>query len=164
MTEILTIDQVLALEPPRRFVATEELSSMELAELLSKAVKATRKLSLNAMELGIPFQVMVLNGDPLCHVLFNPKIVAYLGEEKLFAESCASWPAAVLKIKRNDIISVRFTTPDGHSLTQNFTGLTAARIQHEMDHFNKVDFRRKASLYEREKAANKAKKWNRLNG
>lgn len=70
-------------------------------------------------------------GDFAC---FNPKIVWKSDEIIRLDESCLSFPGVVLPIKRPRHIRLRFQVPDGHTVTEKFTGMTARIVQHEMDH------------------------------
>lgn len=72
-------------------------------------------------------------------------------------ESCLSFPRLIVKIKRPRHVRVRFQSPTGETVTQQFTGMTARVFQHELDHLNGVLFYTRANRFHREKAFKKVK-------
>lgn len=65
----------------------------------------------------------------------NGKIVGYRGESS-FSEGCLSIPGVEFDIKRPEFITLKFQKLDGSIHKQEFGGLYARAIQHEMDHLN----------------------------
>ena len=73
-------------------------------------------------------------------------------------EGCLTYPGLYVKIKRPQHVRVRFQTPNGETLTKQFTGMTARIFQHELDHLDGIVFYNKANRYHREQAMRKWKK------
>jgi peptide deformylase len=55
-----------------------------------------------------------------------------------FKEGCLSFPGLYLKIRRSSKIRVKFNAIGGEEIEQEFDGLTATVIQHEVDHLNGI--------------------------
>ena len=136
------------------------MNMMEFAEKISTELKKSGALSISATEIGYPSKVFALDTG-IVSVFFNPKIITHTVEETLVAEPCVSIPYHVLKIKRYNTIEIRATTAEGKIANQKYTGLTAARIQHEIDHLNDFDFTKRAGAFEKSKFSSKKKKFER---
>ena len=65
----------------------------------------------------------------------NGKIVDSRGES-VFSEGCLSVPGVEFEIKRPEYITLEYQKIDGSKHKQEFGGLFARAIQHEMDHLN----------------------------
>ena len=112
-------------------------------------------LGLSANQVGIPYRVFAMRGHPQNFVCFNPRIVYYSDKTKIMEESCLSFPGLAIKIKRPRHVRVRFQSPTGETVTQQFIGMTARVFQHELDHLNGVLFYSRANRYHREQAFKK---------
>jgi peptide deformylase len=69
-----------------------------------------------------------------------------------------TFPGLTVKIKRPQHIRVRFQTPNGDTLTKQFTGMTARIFQHEIDHLDGIVFYNRANRVHRDTAL---EKWRR---
>ena len=96
-------------------------------------------IGLSANQLGLPYRVFVMEGDP-GFVCFNPRITAYAGEEVQMDEGCLSYPGLYVKKKRPQMIRVRFTDPLGNVCTKKFTGMSSRIFQHEYEHMEGDNF------------------------
>ena len=96
-------------------------------------------IGLSANQLGLPYRVFVMEGDP-GFVCFNPRITAYAGEEIQMEEGCLSYPGLYLKKKRPQMIRVRFTDPFGNVCTKKFAGMSSRIFQHEFEHMEGDNF------------------------
>lgn len=67
----------------------------------------------------------------------NGKIVDSRGESS-FSEGCLSVPGVEFEIKRPEFVTLEYQKIDGSKQKQEFGGLYARAIQHEMDHLNGV--------------------------
>ena len=65
----------------------------------------------------------------------NGKIFSSYGELS-FSEGCLSIPGVEFEIKRPEFITLQYQRLDGSKHEQEFGGLYARAIQHEMDHLN----------------------------
>ena len=116
--------------------------------------------SLSAPELGLPYRVFVMAGQPPVGC-FNPRIVDETTEEIVLEESCYSNPNLFVKIKRPKIIKVRYNDMDGNLHNEKFIGMTARAFQHELDHLNGFNYTRRANQIHLQRALNKKKQIDR---
>lgn len=77
------------------------------------------------------------NGQPTAYI--NPQIQSAEGES-LLEEGCLSIPDIRAEVKRPEKITLSYQTIDGASHEQQFDGLLARVLQHEIDHLNGVLF------------------------
>jgi peptide deformylase len=115
-------------------------------------------LGLAANQVGVPYSVFAMRGQPQNYVCFNPRIVQPSAEEIILEEGCLSFPGLVVKVKRPRHIRVRFQLPNGETVTETFIGMTARVFQHEMDHLQGKLYFNRANRYHKEVAM---KKWKR---
>lgn len=116
--------------------------------------------SLSAPELGLPYRVFVMAGQPPV-VCFNPRLVDETSEEIVLEESCFSNPNLFVKIKRPKIIKVRYNDMDGNLHNEKFIGMTARAFQHELDHLDGFSYTRRANPIHLQRALNKKKQIDR---
>lgn len=133
------------------------IDPVKLAFTLADTMIKNNGIGLAANQIGLPYRVFAMKTNPVI-VAFNPRIVDKGSQETLLEEGCLTFPGLLVKVKRSDIIKVRYAEPNGQIKTTKFTGLTAHIFQHELDHLNGIimtDYVNRASL---EAAIKKAKK------
>lgn len=130
---------------------------VNFAKDLVKHMYEWNGLGLAANQVGVPYRIFAMRGQPENFVLINPRIVDVSTETVLLEEGCLTYIGLIVKIKRARHIKIRFQTPNGDTLTKQFTGMTARVAQHELDHLDGIVFYDKANRYHRDKAF---KKWN----
>lgn len=135
--------------------SSPSIDPVQLAKDLAETLIQHQGLGLAAPQIGVPYRVFAINGTPI-HVCYNPKLIDVSSEEIYLEEGCLSFPGLVMKVKRPRHIKLRYTMPNGETVTEKYTGMTARCILHEMDHLDGVLFQTRATLYHREKAM---KKW-----
>jgi len=94
-----------------------------------------------AIQIGVPLQMFCLdtawnhetgeNQNP--KIFMNPKILAQ-AEPTSFEEGCLSLPGGVVNTQRNTRLLLEYMNMDGQVVTEEFTGITAIAIQHEVEH------------------------------
>ena len=131
---------------------------VELSQALVKFLYENNSLGLSANQVGLPYRVFAMRSAPENFVCFNPKVVMPSEAEVLLEENCLSYKGLTVKIKRPQHVKVRFTLPNGDTLTKQFTGMTARVFQHEMEHMDGNIFYHRANLVHREMALRKWKK------
>jgi peptide deformylase len=114
-------------------------------------------LGLAANQVGTPYRIFAMRGSPENFVCYNPRIVEKSQKEIVLEEGCLSYPNLIIKIKRPESIRVRFSTPNGDTITKQFTGMTARVFQHEYDHLEGIRFYDKANRFHRDQAMRKWK-------
>tara|TARA_R110000868_G_scaffold9000_10_gene45649 strand:+ start:7587 stop:8219 length:633 start_codon:yes stop_codon:yes gene_type:complete len=110
---------------------------MALALDLLGHLRHYKGLGLSANQLGLPYRVFAMEGDP-AFVCFNPVITATGDNVELMDEGCLTYPALFMKVKRPAAIRVRFQDPNGDFVTKKFSGMTARIFQHEYDHMEGI--------------------------
>lgn len=129
---------------------------IQLAKDLTETMLHHNGIGLAANQVGLPYRVFVIKSNPVL-ACFNPKIVSQSGEEIELEEGCLTFPNYYVKIRRPKQIRVRYTYPNGETVTQIYDGMTARIFQHELDHLNGVLFMSHATLYRRQQAEKNAK-------
>ena len=97
-------------------------------------------IGLAANQIGIDLNLFIIDITHLEEVnetaeFINGKIVDSR-EETTFSEGCLSVPGVEFEIKRPEFITLQYQKLDGSKHEQEFNGLYARAIQHEMDHLN----------------------------
>jgi peptide deformylase len=131
---------------------------IQFAKDLVKFMYDNNGIGLAANQVGVPYRVFSMRGEPENFVCFNPKIVQPSEMIVELEEGCLTYPGLIVKITRPQHVRVRFTVPNGETMTKTFTGMTARTFQHEIDHLNGEIFYNKANRYHRDQAL---KKWKR---
>jgi peptide deformylase len=131
---------------------------IEFSKEFIKFMYESNGIGLAANQIGIPYRIFAMRGMPENFVCFNPKIVQRSEQEVVLEESCLTYPGLIVKIKRPQHIRVRFTTPNGDTRTEQFTGISARIFQHEMMHIEGKTFKDYMSKLSLEIAIRKAKK------
>ena len=134
-----------------------QIDPVDLSQSLVKLMRKEMGYGLAANQVGLPLQMIVLEGEP-AYAVFNPRITYYGEEEILLEEGCLSYPGLSLKIKRPRFMRARFQDPYGDFVTKQFDGITSRVFQHEYDHINGVDFTQKVSKLKKNMAMKKWKK------
>ena len=111
----------------------------ELGVDLLKHMRYFGGIGLSANQLGLPYRVFVMEGDP-GFVCFNPRITAFAGEDVMLDEGCLSYPDLFLKVKRPDRIVVKYEDVDKKTHKVKLSGLASRVFQHEYDHMEGIDF------------------------
>jgi len=123
----------------------------ELARNLTETMLHYNGVGLAANQCGLPYRIFVIKSNPVI-ACFNPIIVATGDKQVLLEEGCLSYPGFYIKIKRPQAIKIRFTMPNGETVTNVYSGLTARCIMHEYDHLEGLSFKARATQYHRDKA------------
>ena len=140
------------------FDFASDVDPIELAANLGDTMLAHNGLGLAANQVGLYHRVFVMRTADLPIVCFNPKIVDFSSDTVLLEEGCLSHPNLFVKIKRPKKIKVRFTEPDGITVTRVYDGMTARVFQHELDHLDGICHLQRANKYHLEQARKNAKK------
>ena len=74
------------------------------------------------------------------YVLINPELLEGSAEQNVHKEGCLSFPDQFADVTRPAGIRVRYQDLDGNTREENFDGLLATCIQHEIDHLNGITF------------------------
>lgn len=169
-----TIDRdvslVCDLVPPNSPILKQELEPFDfknpplhpttITQHLAETLLAHDALGLSCNQIGMPYRACIIKTDPfIC--MFNPRIVSHSVETNMQDEGCLSFPNLIIRIKRANVIRVRYAEPNGNVVTQRYEGMTARIIQHEVDHLNGITFQQRANKIHLEQARNRKKRWER---
>lgn len=162
MPLVASNDPVLREELPSYDFSNPSMHPAKLAHTLAQNCIHYRGLGLSANQLGLRERACIINADPMI-CMINPQIVnasdqMSYGEKP---EGCLSFPNLFMKIKRPEVIRVRYTLPNGETKTQQFAGMTSRIVQHEIDHLDGILFMDRATSFHYEQARNKKKKLDR---
>jgi peptide deformylase len=122
---------------------------------------ASNGIGLSANQCGLPYRVFVMLGTEIIPC-FNPRIVDASSETVVMEEGCLSYPGMFVKVKRPLRIKVRYTEPNGETVTRVFEGMTARIFQHELDHLDGVNYQQRANKIHLEQARKKKNKLKKL--
>ena len=100
-------------------------------------------IGLAANQVGIDLNLFIIDithteESESTHTFVNSSIIDTGGDEELFQEGCLSLPGIALDILRPEKVKLRYQTLDEQWHEDEFEGLLARAIQHEMDHLNGV--------------------------
>lgn len=130
---------------------------LELACNLAETMLEEGGIGIAANQCGLPYRVFVLQAEELIPC-FNPRVVDVSEEQIYLEEGCLSFPGLTVKIKRPRRIKIRYTEPDGNTITKVFDGITARCVLHEMDHLDGIVHTQRANRVHLEQAKAKQKK------
>lgn len=130
-----------------------EYISYSLSETMSKL----GGLGLSANQCGINKRVCVVNMGKESWVMFNPQIIEKSENTSEFSEGCLSYPGLYIKVNRPAHIKVKFQAMGGQFVEQEFDGLTAVCVQHEIDHLDGIVYTERVSPILLERAKRKVK-------
>ena len=103
-------------------------------------------IGLAAPQVGVLSRLIVLDcvkkeGEaPRPIVMFNPEVVARSDEKNVYEEGCLSIPEQYAEVTRPAEVTVRWIDRDGREQSEDFGGLWATCVQHEIDHLNGLLF------------------------
>lgn len=114
-------------------------------------------IGMAAVQIGRPVNVIVLHLEqPI--IMVNPIIVAEEGTQQV-EEGCLSVPGYFATVDRAEIIRVVYRDEEGTPKDLRASGISAACIQHEIDHLNGVLFVEYLSPFKQSRAKRKVEKF-----
>jgi peptide deformylase len=141
---------IITAPDPRLKVISEPVASVtpELRRLMDDMLETMYDapgIGLAAVQVGVPKRIIVIDlakegapRDPRYFV--NPEIVEASKELSTFEEGCLSVPDLYEDVERPARIRAKFLDYDGRVQEQDFEGMMAVCLQHEMDHLEGVLF------------------------
>ncbi len=99
-------------------------------------------IGLAAPQIGVSRRVLVMDcardedEDPKLRRIANPIVVRSSEETAAKEEGCLSLPEVIEEITRPTSVTVRYLDEEGHEVEEDFTGLEAVCVQHEVDHLD----------------------------
>jgi peptide deformylase len=99
-------------------------------------------IGLAAPQVGVLDRLIVLDcvkdeGEaPRPLAMFNPEVIAASDDTNVYEEGCLSIPDQYAEVTRPAEVTVRWIDRDGNEQQEDFGGLWATCVQHEIDHLN----------------------------
>lgn len=134
-------------------ISSDKIQSL-IADMRHTLLEKKLGVAMAAPQVDESLALVVIAVRPLIHrhkvklfdlVLINPEITEYIGRRKSLWEGCISsgrgGKADLFgKVPRHPKIKVRFYDAEGKRHHEEFSGLKAHIIQHEVDHLNGILF------------------------
>ena len=114
----------------------------KLADDMLETMYDAPGIGLAAPQIGTLERLIVLDcvketGEaPRPLIMFNPEVVASSDDKGVYEEGCLSIPEQYADVERPAEVSVRWIDRDGNEQQEDFAGLWATCVQHEIDHLN----------------------------
>ncbi|MBM3541198.1 MAG: peptide deformylase [Alphaproteobacteria bacterium] len=135
-------------------VARVDEDVRRLMDDMLETMYAAPGIGLAAPQVGVAKRVIVVDTSkdeearrPVC--LANPAIVWHSDELASYEEGCLSVPDNFGEVERPARVRVRYLDREGTAREEEFDGLLATCVQHEMDHLDGVLFIDHLSLLKR---------------
>jgi peptide deformylase len=116
----------------------------ELAKEMKKIMKKEGGVGLAANQIGKDLKIFIAGDKNKILTFINPKIIKYIGKEKIMEEGCLSLPNLFGYIKRFPGVIVEYQDLWGKKRKLKAEGFLSQIIQHEMDHLEGKLFIEKA--------------------
>lgn len=114
----------------------------KLADDMLETMYDAPGIGLAAPQIGVLDRLIVMDcvkepGDaPRPLIMFNPEIVASSDDTSVYEEGCLSIPEQYAEVTRPAEVTVRWIDRNGKEHQEDFAGLWATCVQHEIDHLN----------------------------
>ncbi len=114
----------------------------KLAEDMLETMYDAPGIGLAAPQVGVTKRLIVMDcvktddGAPRPMVLFNPQVTWSSEDLSTYDEGCLSIPDQYAEVDRPAEVRVRWLGLDGQSHEEQFAGIWATCVQHEIDHLN----------------------------
>ncbi len=121
-------------------VVTDDLR--RLADDMLQTMYAAPGIGLAAPQVGVLTRLIVMDcvkeegAEPRPMALFNPEVTWASDETNTYEEGCLSIPDQYADVERPAEVRVRWLDRDGKAQEEQFDGLWATCVQHEIDHLN----------------------------
>lgn len=113
--------------------------SRALWDEMAEAMYAMPGVGLAAPQLGVMQQLAVVdcsNGAGKLIRLADPEILHASAQMRDHDEASPNLPGVSAKVSRPRAVTVAFTNDRGARITEDFVGLWATSVQHQIDHLN----------------------------
>lgn len=114
----------------------------KLAEDMLETMYDAPGVGLAAPQIGVTKRLLVMDcvkedgAAPRPMVLVNPEVTWSSEDLSVYEEGCLSIPDQYAEVKRPALVRVAWTALDGTRQEEEFAGLWATCVQHEIDHLN----------------------------
>lgn len=132
---------------PCEIVLRFDKSLQNTLDFMWKVMKESRGVGLAANQLGIPYDMFVLDGPNGRINMVNPYISSSSSAPANLQEGCLSAPNTFITVPgRAKWVLVKYQDEDGKSQMTLLEGIHAVAVQHEIDHLEGLSFLQHPSL------------------
>ncbi len=143
----MTVRPILIHPDPRLKKRCDEVSDItpelrELADDMLQTMYDAPGIGLAAPQVGVMARLLVMDcikdpdTPPRPLVLFNPRILWVSEEHNVYEEGCLSIPDQYADVERPAEVRVAWVDETGTEREEQFGGLWATCVQHEIDHLD----------------------------
>ena len=114
----------------------------KLADDMLETMYDAPGIGLAANKIGVLQRIIVLDcvkeegEEPRPLVMMNPEVIAESDDVGVYDEGCLSIPEQYAEVERPAVVTVRWLGLDGQTHEEEFDGLWATCVQHEIDHLD----------------------------
>jgi peptide deformylase len=114
----------------------------KLADDMLETMYDAPGIGLAAPQIGVMDRLIVLDcvkeqGEtPRPLIMFNPEVIAASDQTSVYEEGCLSIPEQYAEVTRPAEVTVKWIDRNGKEQQEDFAGLWATCVQHEIDHLN----------------------------
>lgn len=130
--------------------------SLDMLDLMEKS----EGVGLAANQVGLDKQIFVMQctQDKEPYVFINPVIIEHSNENSSYQEGCLSFPNLYIDLERSKSVTLKWLDLNGQEKKEQFSGLEAVCVQHELDHLNGIVFVNKLKPAKKQLVLNKYSK------
>jgi peptide deformylase len=109
-----------------------------VAQKMLRTMYASKGIGLSAPQVGLKIRLLVFDTGSGPTIMFNPFVTNWLPNKETSHEGCLSFPKLVKLVERKSTILVRYRDENNIVHENQFDGLEARVVQHELDHLNGI--------------------------
>ena len=143
----MTTRPILIHPDPRLKTVADPVAAVDddvrrLADDMLQTMYEAPGIGLAAPQVGVLTRMLVMDcvkeedAPPRPMVLINPEVTWSSEAKNVYEEGCLSIPDQYAEVERPAEVKVRWMTLDGKEEEEQFDGLWATCVQHEIDHLN----------------------------
>jgi len=123
-------------------IASVDRDFAALADDMLETMYDAPGIGLAAPQVGVMSRMLVMDcvkddmAKPEPMVLINPRVIESSEELSIYDEGCLSIPDQYAEVERPASVKVEWMDLDGKTVQQEFDGLWATCVQHEIDHLD----------------------------
>jgi len=140
MLEILQYPNTALREKAKPITSFDEKLSNLSNEMMYTMI-VNKGIGLAGNQVGVLERIIVLVCPEFVGAMINPEILSYSEKQQTKREGCLSFKDQFLQIKRPYSIKIKYQDLLGAFHEQEFTGITARCIQHEVNHLDGIVFK-----------------------
>ena len=171
----MTLRKILIHPDPRLKAVTAPVAEISdqvrrLSDDMLETMYDAPGIGLAAPQVGVMSRLLVMDAvkeegaSPRPMVLINPEVIWSSEDTNVYEEGCLSIPEQYGEVTRPAEVKVRWTGLDGKTVEEQFDGLWATCVQHEIDHLNGKLFIDYLSKLKRDRVVKKFTKQAKLAG